>query len=1405
MHLFTIRKGYLLLLAFGLSFTSLQAQFHAKNRIRHWNSKEGISQGVVNSITQDTQSLMWFATEDGLNRFDGYSFQVFRYNPDAKGSIADNFIQSLLTDSEGNLWVSSRKGLQQFDPVRESFSHYYHAFGDYQSYTGNDVSCITEGSAHNLWIGWYGSGFASFDKKAKRFQPYTPETRRDLPSSKTISLHEDKFGLLWVGSQQGGLSVFQVSRGRVIQKVTHLVHPRLQAATIYCFEEDKLGNIWIGSNLGLVVYKRQENRFVFFDHVQSSLASTPINSLLIDSAENLWIGSLAGGIYQLDLRQVLTRPTEDLLFVQIKNLGSSDISQRTIQCLYEDKDKNIWVGTYGDGIYLVSSVRENFTRIEKSMYQPTASSRVPYYGMCYDLQGNLWLGTDGDGIYQSDSYGNTLKHYPGNAKQLTDNAILSALRDDKGRLWFGSYSHGVFLYNPASDGFVNYHYHSGNALKRGGNDVRVIFQDSNNRIWIGTNRGGLCLLDEQNQSYANPAHFSGALLDGDVRSITEDKQGNLWIGFYGDGVYSYSPDKKTVKQHFVSAYEKDQIKSDVIFAIKADQNGLIWIGTGGSGLYAFDSQRHTLKRYSEKNGLANNTIYAILTDNDENIWVSTNQGISKLDRTQNQFYNYDVSDGLQEGQFNPGSAMYNQVGGYMCMGGTQGLNIFYPDQVRESTQHPQILLSGLSIFNKPIHIQDSLDGKPILEQAISQTRHITLAHDQNVLTFEFVGINYNYPDKNNYIYTLEGLDPDWNFVGTARTATYRYLKPGHYVFKVKSSTNPGVWGDDFASISLTITPPFWQSAWAYCLYVLLFVAIGWVAFTITKRDLKLKKRLLIERKQRHYERRLVQQKLTFFTEISHEFKTPLTLMLGPLEEMLGSEPEKSPSGRKLRMVHRNAHKLLSLINKLLDYRRLESGKVVLKVRPDNVVSFVQEIAATFKSLAQHKNIRLQVHASQPSILLWFDKEKLEMVLNNLISNAFKYIGKGRHISIRIAVETTSQHPHGRAIISIKDDGMGISKKHQQAIFDWFHQGAPSSSMSSGIGLSLAKKLVELHKGEITVESQKDMGSRFTIGLPLGNEHFSSEQLQDYYALPEVDFVPESDPGKESLPTDLPKDITDLSQAVPAEELALPGTKKGFKSLLLVEDDEEIRLFLREFFEKDYKIFEASNGREGYDLALSCHPDLVISDIMMAEMDGIQFCRTLKENMRTSHIPVILLTAKSGLSSQKEGMRMGADAYLTKPFSVEILRLTVHNLLESHQKLMRFYRNLFSSQATSSQKPASETGLNPLDEKFLHSIYEMLKSNLDNPEFTVEELADVLNMSRSLVYKKVKMLTGLSPNEYVRSLRLAEAARLLKTRQYKVFEVVYMVGFTDLKYFRQCFAKEFGCSPSEFIKQPDVVT
>ena len=1358
---------------------SAAAQFIPQNIVKHYSSHDGLSQGVVNSIASDAQSFIWIGTEDGLNRFDGESFKVFKRVRGNTTGISGNFIQALLKDKDGALWVSSREGLQRFDPTLETFKLYTNGLNAEVGLL-NDVSAIAEGSANNLWVSWYAHGFGSFDKTTGKFTVYSQANLPSLSSGQTISILDDNHGLLWVSAQNGGLNVFHIRNGQVTDRVDALSDPvHLPSRNIRCTAKDLQNNVWIGTAHGLVVYLRNRNQFINFNF-HEAIREKNILSLLADSNDNLWIGTQGHGIYRLDLRQFDTHRIEQFAINKMESLDGFDISTKSVQSFYEDENKNIWVGTFGDGVYMISSQKQKFIRFQKLINKGSSFTSASFYGMCYDPDGNLWLGTDGSGIFKRTPAGDHDAYFTADGRKgsITDNSIQSALCDSQARLWFGTFSQGLFQFDRKSNTFTRYTYADTRAPRKGANDVRVIFEDSKKRVWAGTNRGGLCLVNPAARTYAPPSSEWGMLREGDIRSMAEDASGKIWLGFYGDGLQTFDPATNTLTPWFQNPADPNFIGSRIILALSFDDSGRLWIGTAESGLYVYDFTAKRLTSITEENGLANNAIYAILIDKNTG-WVSTNSGVSKIESPAFTITNYDALDGLQGGQFNPGSGLFNKTGGYMCFGGSEGLNVLVPDAIKDVAQRPKANITGLQLFNRVVSVRDTVDGKVILNQVVNATREIELDHNQSVITFEFIGLNYSYPEKVNYAYKLEGLDTKWNYVGRQRSATYRYLQPGHYAFKVKVFNREDAGHDDnsaYASVGVTIQPPFSSTPLAYTLYTIAALALGFVAYRVGGKQLSLRKRLKLEKAQHKQEQQLAMDKLTFFTEISHEFRTPLTLIIGPIEEMLSQEDKHSPQARKLQMIHRSAEKLLNLINKLLDYRRIESGHVMLQVREADVIPFIREIYESFKDLAAKKNITYDFQSEVPSLRVWFDNEKMEMVLTNVLSNSFKYIGNGNEIGIAVSALAPGEDTQGRLVIQIRDNGIGISKKNLRHVFEWFYKGENSDLMNSGIGLSLARKLVLLHKGSISVESAEGQGSTFSVAIPLGKDHFRDD---------EVTFLTD-DPLADATPALIPA----------GEEEDEGSVKRAIPSVLIIEDDEDIRGFLCDYLEKGYKIFEAANGNEGLHMANTHHPDLIISDIMIPGPDGIEVCKQLKSNVRTSHIPIILLTAKTSMIHHKQGIEVGADAYITKPFSPDILSLTIANLLQSRNQLMMYHRNLFvdhdQAHTTATDSPSP-------DEGFLRTVFENLKQNLEKPDFNVAELSDRLHMSRSLVYRKIKMLTGLSPTEYVRSLRLQEAAKLLRSHKYKVFEVVYMVGFSDIKYFRQCFAKEFGVSPSEYMK------
>ena len=1361
-YLFRFFVGMALTLTCGFSLESFAQPIHDKI-IKRYSIKDGLSQAVVNSISQDDKGWMWFATDDGLNRFDGYAFTVFKFDKSGPNQFHDNFVQRLFKDSQGRLWVSSRRGLYQFDLSTQKWT----VFLNPKKNGNNDVSYISESSTGKLWIGWYFGGIGVFYPSTNTYD--TTQTFK-LNSTATITVFEDSYGYIWAGAQNTGLDVFRIREGKEPEKITaYSASDILPSQYVKCFLEDHLGNIWIGTTKGLVLFIRAEGKFVLLDTILPSQRG--VFSLLEDKDKTLWIGTQGNGIYTVNLKDFDGRNVERLASRHVTALDAFDISQHTIRSIFQDRDKNIWIGTHGDGIYMVSNEEKNFMKVEVKRIFGAAESMVPFYGLCNDDDGNIWAGTDSKGIYKFSAEGKLLRHYDVDGKpgSIGDDVVYSALRDYNGNLWFGTLAHGIYRYDETNDLFVHYPRSSGDAPVPLGHRVSLLFEDSKRNIWVGATRGGLSVLDKTSKTFklSKDASIFSSI---DVRAIAEDKKGQLWLGCYGNGLLSFNPDTRTVENIFSGTESTNLLQSNVVHALAIDKDNTLWIGTGG-GLGAYNLNDKTFKRYTDEDGLINNTVFGIQIDEQQNVWCSTINGISRLDHTTKTFSNYTSNDGLQAGQFNPGSSLNNIPKGYIGFGGTYGFNLFYPQKVTNSKTVPDIKLSGFQLFNKPVKIGG--DGEDdVLEKVIDETEQLTLQHDQASFTFEFTALDYSGPEKCEYAYKLEGVDADWNYVGNQRTASYRYLSPGTYEFKVKATNQSNVWPAKFAHVTITVAPPLWRTPWAYFGYVVILALAGWSIFSIRRRQLYLKKRVKSEKNKRRRERQLVHDKLAFFTEVSHEFKTPLTLIIGPLEEMMSRESNNTPNSKKLHMVHRNAHKLLTLINKLLDYRKIESGKMMLTIREIDIVPFMEDIFINFKELSNRPNVHFEFYTQEKSIYAWVDPEKIEMVLTNIVSNSFKYIGDGNAISITVKKECDADD-RAYVCIEVKDNGIGIEKDQIRYIFDWFYNGKANSQISSGIGLALAKKLVYLHKGEIYAESTVGSGSVFTVKIPLGRDHFESHEV-----IIDADKTNEQDAELQE------HDEDDDAQGAHA--------KKGLKTILLVEDDEEVRAFLKEYLSPNYRIVEAADGKQAQEIAFDTNPDLVLSDIMMAEMDGMELCQALKRNIKTSHIPVILLTARAAHSQHKAGLETGADAYITKPFSPEILSLTVSNLLQARENSRRYYRTLFLTD----EKPDI---VSP-DEKLLQQIFEVVKVNINNADLTVDAVSHEVGLSKTILYKKIKQLTGLSPIEYIRSLRISEAAKLLRTQRYKVYEVVYMVGFSDLKYFRKCFIKEFGYPPSQLLEK-----
>ena len=1373
--------GILIIILTYLNVNFVRAQNPGRYKFQKISVERGLSHSVVTACTQDRLGFMWFATQDGLNRFDGYHFVNFYNQKGNPHSLSNNFIQSVLCDKDNEIWVATLDGLCKYDYLSEHFTVFYNEPSNINSISDNEISCLTLAGDGNIWIGTSTQGVNYFNKKTKNFIRYS-----HLISNNIASIFEDKDRMLWIGTFNAGLECIDLKTNKhFYYKALSGNFSCLQSNYIRCITQDSLGNVWVGTNKGLARFLKKSKTFqVFMAEPQKtgSMNGNIVRSMMCDSKKNLWVGTEECGLNILNISNIDNDP--DSHFQQIRmSENEFGLSIRTVNTIFLDNDKNIWIGTYSGGINFISSLTEKFQKYQHNPYDNSTINYPKVWGLCEDKSGNIWIGTDGAGLDKLNPETNTIKHFThhkNNATSISDNAILCAFRDHNNTLWFGTYAGGLNKYNDHSGTFINYRpvFNDSNSIPV--NDVRVIFEDRNHNLWIGTNGGGLCKYNPKEDNFSILNTRNSHLSANDVRALLDDGRGNLYIGTYNRGLDVYNLKTGGFKNYRHNKKNNKSLSDNYIYSLTLDKKGRIWIGTS-NGLSLFDEQSGTFTNYDEKDGLANNFIHAVLVDPSGNLWISTNKGISKYITVENKFQNFDFYDGLQQGEFNDGSALIDHSG-RMWFGGINGLNSFFPNNVSKSKFQPNVVLSDFLLFNSPSKAKTRENPDSPLPSSISTVKKIILNYQQSVFTLDFVALNYSFPEKTQYAYRMKGFDIDWNEAGARHTATYRELPAGRYFFEVKASNQDGLWSEKTSEIEIIIKPPFWKTWWAYFIYLVLLISILYLIYNYYKQQAALKNKLLLEQVSHQKDLELNKERFRFFTNISHEFRTPLTLILGPVEELLGKEGLQSSLGRKLTLIYRNAHKLLDLITMLLDFRKVESGNMEVKVNKGDMVLFSKDIVNTFRSLADHKGITLKFISQSEYIEAWFDREKFEIIYNNLLSNALKFTPKGGNITIEIQERFPRLLNVNAEIISITiaDTGIGIAEKHIDHIFESYYSLEHSEGIKgTGIGLALTKSLVEMHKGKIVVESLEKQGSNFMIEIQKGKSQFPSAQVLE-----------NSDDAKEIRISQRPNFAMPQASTA-AENTVDPEQLADKKIMLVIEDNDDVRSYIAESFTGKYTLLQAINGIEGYAIACKNVPDIIISDIMMPEMDGIEFCYKIKKTLATSHIPIILLTARSSITHKKEGYETGADLYVTKPFSIDLLGTMIDNLLETRKQLKDYYTRTMLFQTEDIQKETP-------DDKFMKMLIDLVEKNMAEPDFEVIKLANELNMSRSVLYRKIKALTDLSIIEFVRTVRINKAAQMLKTGNYRVSDVAFEVGFNDLKYFRQCFKEQFKMSPSDLL-------
>jgi signal transduction histidine kinase/DNA-binding response OmpR family regulator len=986
-------------------------------------------------------------------------------------------------------------------------------------------------------------------------------------------------------------------------------------------------------------------------------------------------------------------------------------------------------------------------------------------------------------IFKTRPNGSLVKQYKADGRpgSLTDSAFLYGYADRDKNVWFGSYARGLFLYNKATDSFTNFSHNDANSKSISGNDVRAIYQDKQKNLWIGTNGGGLSLFNPLTKTFTNYTPGNSNLGSYDVRAIAEDEKGNLFLGTYGRGLIYFNVAGKRFSRLFKDDDDKNIFPNQIIFSLYTDKKDQLWIGTEGDGLVVYNLRSKTFKKFNEKNGLANNTVNAIREAANGTVWLSTNQGLSGIDTRSDKIFNYDQSDGLQTGQFNAGSVLMDTVGRLMYFGGTEGLNIFDPEKVNQNYYQSQILITGLLIFDKQVEAGSGGKDAGVLSKTISETSQLTLRPDQSVFSIQYTALNYVYPQKGNFAYKLDGLDKTWNYVGNQRLATYRYLEPGDYTFKVKAANQDGLWTDDYATLRIKIMPPWYKTWWAYLCYLAIAGLMYYYYILYKANQSKLKYDIKIAQLSAEKDKELNERKLSFFTNISHEFRTPLTLIINPVKDMLFGPAEKAADMGNLHIVYRNARRLLSLVDQLLLFRKAESDTDKLKLVKLNIVSLSREVFLCFNHQAKTKQIKFDFFSEAEVIEIFADREKIEIALFNLLSNALKFTPQHGMVSCTVinGAENVS--------IRIEDNGCGITEGTGEQLFNRFYQDQNAAPMAGGfgIGLYLVKVFIENHKGDIGYQSKPGIGTTFNISLLKGKAHFGQQFVFEDVAETSV-FLDELVENQGEL---------DLAAAAKSQAVTKNADplSSDTKTMLLIEDNQQIRDYLKQIFIGDFEIFEADNGTDGLALVYQLVPDIIISDVMMQGLSGIEVCNRVKEDPVLNHIPVILLTASSSAEIKLKGIEGGADDYITKPFEKEILIARVTGILKSRNNLQKYFYNEITLKS-------NDLKISQEYKEFLEKCLVIVEQHLTDPDFSIKTLAAEIGMSHSNLYRRIKSISGQSANSFIRFIRLRKAAEILLTTDSTVYETAYKVGLNDLKYFREQFNKVFGINPSDYVKK-----
>ena len=1329
--------------------------FAQKNQIPfdHLTVESGLSQSRIFSIAQDSMGFMWFGTKDGLNRYDSHQFEVFRNNANDSTTLSSSQnINALLTDSKGNLWVGTQEGLNKYLPETNSFKRFLNHPKQNNSLSNNTIRCIYEDREGNIWIGTE-NGLNKLIN-GENFERFFYKTGNGNGIINTIvkAIYQDSKNTIWVGTQNGLISLIQKNNKNIFKAYYHNSADKNSVASndITTITEDLNHNLWIGTHFnGVDLFDRLTNQFKHLtsNATQNSLSSDVIRKILIDRNGLLWIATLNGiSIYD---------PVNQKFNNQIHDPENSfSLNQNSIYTIFQDASGSMWVGTFFGGVNVYHPNAVQFEVYKHYSYKNSLSSNI-ISAIVEDGDHNLWIGTEAEGLNYYDRKTGVFKNFKSNGNDgrnsIKSNLIKAITIDKTGNLWIAAYESGVYFYNPKTNQFKNYKLDKSQPNSLSANRVTYLAYDLQDRLWVGTKGSGLYLYQEKSDIFTSLLNKTSDFYipSKNIGYIFQDSQQKVWIAS-DDGVFYLPKGGKKFNKLKIGTYDF----LNHVNCINETAEGKIWFGSNNQGLACYDAENQKILLYTSQNGLPSNNITGILEDNEGYLWISSDKGLAKLDN--GVFKVYDRNDGLPGNVFNYHSFLKDSKG-ELFFGGYNGMVSFSPENILKNKNAPKMVFTHLRLFNKEVTINDDTN---VLSQALNKVEKIIFSHSQNTFSVDFSAINFVNPQKNKYAYKLIGFEKDWHYVDNP-TANFSNLPVGEYTLLVKGSNNDGVWSKEAAALNIMVKPPFWFTWWAYLVYTLLIAGLLYLIVRFLLISTLLKR-----------EHDIHQMKLEFFTNVSHEIRTPLTLIVGPLEKLIQDTKEDFSLNRQLLIVNRNAKRLMRLVNELMDFRKVESGKMKLKISSDNLVTFTKEIFLSFQQLALQKKIYYTFKSEEEFIEAYFDKDQLEKVIFNLLSNAFKFV-PDKNGKITIEISKIEEFIYVR----VKDNGYGIPEESKTKLFTDFYQASEHQKRNSGtgIGLALSKSIAKLHHGDLVLEGIKNSTS-FCLTLQTGFDQFKKEEL-----IGALDVDDSS--------------IYQFQSSIDSILNNEPDLKKsyltGHKPLLLVVDDNtEVRNFIEKSLNPNFIIALADNGVQAFEIAKDKIPDIIISDVMMPEMDGFELCGKIKTDERTRHIPVILLTARSGELNELDGLKTGADIYLTKPFSIQKLLLNIENLLMLQENMREKFTQQFTLQP-------SDVIIESSDEEFLNKVLKLLEENISNSEFNVNQFAAEIGMSTPIFYKKIKALTGLTVNNFVKSIRLKRAVQLLNQNAGNISEVAYMVGFNDAKYFSKEFRKQFGKTPSSY--------